>query len=290
MSGPSNALSPSPLPLPLTFIRDHGDISVVPAGSIIYRGQTDAFDIKGDTAILARNVISPSRHTYFGVDYETIAENYGITTALTVKEDLNLMNIHKVPVFLQLKEQMTRLNDKEALKALNKAYPLVKGKVMRESDKNDDLTVLNFICTHTKYDGYFQPAMPTPDGGTMHSEIAVCKQHGFKVHQAIGSKALPMPGGRTFTGVKDESLMRKHKQADERRRAEARKRPAPAASPVAARRRLAASPVAVRRAPAAAPVTPVTPVTPIRNIRFMGSPPPSPSPSSPVTPPPRFKW
>jgi hypothetical protein len=237
---------------PLTFIKDMGDSSVVPKGSVIYRGQTDAFDIHGDTAILARNVITPSRHTYFGVDYETIAENYGITTALTVNEDLNLMNIHIPAVHRKLKEQMTEMKDAVALKALNRAYPIVNGKVMRESDKNDDMTVLNFICTHTKYDGYFQPDMPTPDGGRMHSEIAVCKQHGFKIHQTIGSKALPMPGGRTYQGIKDELTMRKLKQEDERRRAEARKRPVPVSPP--------------RRARAAAPASP--PPSPIGRLNF----------------------
>ena len=262
-----------------TFIRDMGVSSVIPKGSVIYRGQTDAFDVHGDTAILARNVITPSRHTYFGIDHETIAENYGITTSLTVQEDLILMNIHMLKVYNKLKEQMTKLDDFMALRALNQSYPLIKDRVARDSDKDNDMTVLNFICTHTEYDGYYQPEMPTVDGGRMHSEIAVCKQKGFKINQHLGSKALPMPGGRSFQGVKDESLMRKQKRAAESRRAAERKRiPSPPGSPGSP-----GSPKAKRRAAAASPTFQLgSPRTPIGRFTL--------PPGSPSTPPPAFRW
>ena len=273
-----------------TFIQDMGISSVIPKGSVIYRGQTDAFDVHGDTAILARNVITPSRHTYFGIDYETIAENYGITTSLTVKEDLMLMNIHMLKVYNKLKAQMTKLDDYMALRALNQSYPLIKDRVTRDSDKDNDMTVLNFICTNTEYDGYYQPEMPTVDGGTMHSEIAVCKQKGFKINQHLGSKALPMPGGRSFQGVKDESLMRRHKREAESRRAAERKRiPSPPGSPGSP-----GSPKAKRRAAAASPTFPSSPMLGI-GLKQLGSP-RTPigrftlPPGSPSTPPPVFRW
>lgn len=265
-----------------TFIRDMGVSSVIPKGSVIYRGQTDAFDVHGDTAILARNVITPSRHTYFGIDHETIAENYGITTSLTVQEDLILMNIHMLKVYNKLKEQMTKLDDFMALRALNQSYPLIKDRVTRDSDKDNDMTVLNFICTHTEYDGYYQPEMPTVDGGRMHSEIAVCKQKGFKINQHLGSKALPMPGGRSFQGVKDESLMRRQKRAAESRRAAERKRiPSPPGSP--GYPGSPGSPKAKRRAAAASPTFQLgSPRTPIGRFTL--------PPGSPSTPPPAFRW
>lgn len=211
----------------LTFIEDKGKYSIVRKGSVIYRGQTDAFDIVGHVAILKRNVIKPGQHTYFGLNPEQITENYGITAALTVNTDLNLLNINNVEAHQWLQALMEEKDDMEAMDALIEAFPYddERNVVMRDSDKKNDMTVLNFICSNTDYEGYIQPKMPKREGGFMHGEMAVCSRSGFtKINQPLGQPALPAPAGRSYQGLKDEMQMRLHGQAMEARRAAAARR------------------------------------------------------------------
>lgn len=201
-----------------TFIEDHGEYSVVRKGSKIYRGQTDAFDIdqKNNTAILARSVISDDRHTYFGLDPENTAINYGITTELEVKKDIRLLNIANADVYRSIYQKA----DAATQQAMDIAFPLKGNIVYRDSDKNLDYKMLEHIC-QLDYHGYIQPEMPKINGGTMHSEIAICIPYGIKhVLQPIGKPAIPDPNGRSYYSINQDTKLRKMgQQMEEKRRA-----------------------------------------------------------------------
>ncbi len=249
-----------------TFFERDGYATIVRKDSIIYRGQTDAFDIRGDVAILARNVVLPSRHTYFGLDPENTSTNYGITAALRVTHDIRLLNIDDIEAYMWLLEMMVE-SDNDAFDALLESFPLSSDQkhVMRDSDKSNDMKVLNFICAHTEYEGYIQPEMPKPSGGTMHSEMAVCNRSGSKVFQPIGQPALPVPEGRTYQGIMDEYRLRMQGQAMEQKRAAARRRQrSPSVSPAAP-----STPTA--RPALVGPGSPRTPVA--ASSRYMMTPP-----------------
>jgi hypothetical protein len=204
-----------------TFIEDHGIFSLVRKGAVIYRGQTDAFDVDEDknTAVLARNVISAHQHTYFGMDPESTALNYGITTGLVVNEDMRLLNINRPDAYQWLYDKA----DPDTRNAMDRAFPLENGVVMRDSDKDLDYKVLDFICRTGDYDGYIQPEMPKTDGGVMHSEMAVCKKDGIqRVLEPIGEQAVPDPDGRSYYSIKQETQLRKMSQQLEARRRAAR--------------------------------------------------------------------
>jgi hypothetical protein len=219
-----------------TFIEDQGRYSIVRKDSIIYRGQTDAFDIEGDdVAILRRNVIKPGQHTYFGLQPEQTTENYGITTDLRVTEDIRLLNINNVEAYLWLQSLMESIDD-EAADALLASFPFddENNVVKRDSDKANDLKVLSFICEHTEYEGYIQPRMPTTTSGMMHAEMAVCSRSGItKIMQPIGQRAIPPPAGRTYSGIMDDYRLRIHGEAMKARMKERKRRIAsPESSPV----------------------------------------------------------
>jgi hypothetical protein len=176
---------------PATYIKRDGYSSIIPKGSIIYRGQTDAFQLVDGTAFLARNVISDNSPTFFGLEEEVIVNNYGLTTALSVSDDIVLLNIDSPEAYNYIASLMQQ-HDPEALEALTKSYPVnADGQIMRDSVKKNDMKVVEFICKYTEYEGYIQPMMPKPEGGMMHSEIAVCQTSAMsKIHQSGKQKAL----------------------------------------------------------------------------------------------------
>lgn len=224
-----------------TFIENKGVYSIIRSGSIIYRGQTDAFDIENDVAILRRNVIKPGQHTYFGMQPEQISESYGITAQLQVTADIKLLNINNVDAHQWLHSRMEELGDDKAEDALLEAFPYddENNIILRDSDKSNDMKVLNFICAHTEYEGYIQPRIAKRDGGFMHAEMAVCSRSGIhKIMQPIGQAAVPAPKGRTYQGMKDELRMRLMGQQMEAARKEAASRRREQSSPI--------SPAAVR--------------------------------------------
>lgn len=190
----------------MTYILNNGKTSTIPGGSLIYRGQTDAFDIRDGTAFLARNIISRDKPTFFGTSPEQISENYGLTVALRVVEDIRLANIENPEVYRELMDLML-LHDTDAYEALMDSYPLVDGVVMRDSNKANDFKVVEFICKYTDHEGYIQPRMPKIDGGFMHSEIAICHPSGIaKIIQPYGDQAIR--GSMSHQGVMDEYRMR----------------------------------------------------------------------------------
>jgi len=197
-----------------TFVVDQGDYSIVPEGSYIYRGQTDAFDITQDRAILRRNVFE-EENTFFGLEPESTTRNYGITTKLRVNADLRLLNINNRSAYNKLRSSMIRMGNEAALDALDSAYVLEDDEVKRDSDAKLDNRVLSFICDHTDYDGYIQPEMnkPTYDGGGfMHSEMGVCKSGLPKITQFMGSEAIPPAQGMSYQEIKRDNTMRKMRQ------------------------------------------------------------------------------
>lgn len=204
----------------LLFVEDHDVISIVKSGSVIYRGQTDAFDITDDTAILRRSVLK-NGHTYFGLDADNTTENYGITAELLVTTDLKLLNIHKPHVWKMLHRHMTDSNASSAIRSLERAFPLVSEVVKRNSSKKADYEVLDYICRNNIANGYIQPQMPKADamGGTMHSEIAVCNQNIGNILEKIGSPAMP-PVSKSYRQLKNELVDRRLSQQLEESRAE----------------------------------------------------------------------
>lgn len=194
-----------------TFIIRDGHASIIPKGSAIYRGQTDAFEIVDGTAFLARNVISGDAPTFFGLEEQSITENYGLTAALLVTDDIRLLNIDDTEAYFELRALMKSL-DPVAYQALIDSYPFNQegGYVMRDSDKSNDLKVVEFICRHTSYEGYIQPIMPKVDGGKMHSEIAVCQPSTVKIQQSTGQGAR---NTRNHQGIMDEYQLRLQAEA-----------------------------------------------------------------------------
>jgi hypothetical protein len=100
------------------------------------------------------------------------------------------------------------------------------------------MKVLNFICSHTEYEGYIQPRIAKREGGFMHAEMAVCSRSGIhKIIQPIGQVAVPPPKGRTYQSMKDELRMRlmgQQMEASRKAAASRRREPTSPVSPAAA--------------------------------------------------------
>lgn len=200
------------------LVEDHGEYSIVRKGSIIYRGQTDAFDIIGGKAILKRSVLKEG-HTYFGIDPTGTKIAYGITTAIHVQKDLKLLNIMKLDAWDHLRRQMTEHREFEARAALERAFPIVRGVVWRDSDSKLDFKVLEFICTNLDFNGYIQPtgSATTAMGGMLEGEIAICSANLHKVLEFIDTEALP-PEDKSYELLKYELEQRKLKKQQKQRR------------------------------------------------------------------------
>jgi hypothetical protein len=206
----------------MTYIIDKGEYSVLSEGSIIYRGQTDAFEVIAGKAILRRGVLDPDRNTFFGLEPESTTRNYGITTDLLINSDIMLYNINNTEARNRLAIMMRELGDGDTLRALDLAYPVENDEVKRDSDPALDNKVLDFICKYTSYEGYIQPEMKKPgsDPGFMHSEIAVCAPSLNKITQYIGKEAIAPVNGDTYNGLVDKhrDILMKRDLAAKRRK------------------------------------------------------------------------
>jgi hypothetical protein len=194
--------------LPFDF---SGRTVTIPAGTIVYRGQTDAFDIQispqgGQRAYLRRPIITKDRHTYFGLRPEQTTLNYGITAQLEVREGLNLINITNLTAYTKLKQLMAEKSD-IALESLRIAFPVRKGIIKRNSIKLHDFRVLDFLCTYTPFEGYIQPRVAIVDGGHMHAEMAVCAHSHWKL-TAISQQAIAPPQGASYSSLLRDYKMR----------------------------------------------------------------------------------
>jgi len=198
---------------------------ILKKGSRIYRANTDSFDIQGDRAILRRNIINLDSSNYFGVDSQTISSNYGITSGVDVNQDIVLLNMSNLETRRSLEDSMKSL-DSVALNALNRSFPTEDNQVRRDSTSKNDHIVLEFICSFTKFCGYYQPEImkTKSEGGKMHSEIAICHKAVNSLTQYLGTQAQPLPAGSglTYRGLMEEATLRKlEKERRERRQAAA---------------------------------------------------------------------
>jgi len=185
--------------------------------SIIYRGETDAFNLTRDGVVLKRDIVPRDRHGYFGMDPTEITINYGITAGVRVLSNLNLFRIYDIDNIIWL----TTIADRETLSALKKTFPYDHTTVYRNSVHKLDLIVLNFICNNTEFDGYIHPTMQKQDGGYAHGEIAICKASLPKV-QVIPTHIISAPDGKTYesmvTDMKDVKLKKIMEQSRESRK------------------------------------------------------------------------
>jgi hypothetical protein len=198
----------------------------LPAGTVIYRGQTDAFTISpdGKKAHLTRRILSTDRHTYFGLRPLETTVNYGITARFTLAAPLRVLNITDVATYTKLKAQMESLGDTAAVKALMEAFPLRNGRVIRHSQKKYDFAVLDFLCANTPFEGYIQPRMVTVDGGHMHAELAVCAHKTVNILDAFGQQAIQPPEGMTYGSLYADYRMRLIQQQRRSAREQSRRR------------------------------------------------------------------
>lgn len=200
--------------LPFDF---SGQTVRIPKGTVVYRGQTDAFDIQispqgGQRAYLRRPIKTIHRHAYFGLRPEQTTLNYGITAKLEVHEGLHLINITNLTAYTKLRELMAEVSEKaekaeKALESLGIAFPVRKGIVKRNSIKLHDFRVLDFLCTYTPFEGYIQPRVAIVDGGHMHAEMAVCAHSHWKL-TAISQQAIAPPQGASYSSLLRDYKMR----------------------------------------------------------------------------------
>jgi len=199
----------------------------IPVGTVIYRGQTDAFAISqdGKKAHVNRRMLDSDRHTYFGLRHLETTVNYGITARFSVNQPLELINITERSTYDRLKEKMFAEDQEKAVEALEKAFPLNEdGQVIRHSQKRYDFAVLDFICRYTGYEGYIQPRIKTVDGGHMHPEMAVCSHKTGKINDPFGQQAAQPPQGETYASLYSEYRMRLVEQQRRAARQQSRKR------------------------------------------------------------------
>ena len=197
----------------------------IPIGTVIYRGQTDAFAISqdGKKAHVNRRILNSDRHTYFGLRHLETTVNYGITARFTVNQPLELLNITDRLTYDRLMAHMLDLDDQKAVKALENAFPLKNGHVIRHSQKRYDFAVLDFICTNTPFEGYIQPRIETIDGGHMHAEMAVCSHKTGKINDPFGQQAAQPPQGETYASLFSDYRMRLVEQQRRAARQQSRK-------------------------------------------------------------------
>ena len=207
----------------MTYIQNYGEYTILGKGSIIFRGQTDAFDIQANKAILKRSVID--QDTYFGLDPESTTLNYGITTRVEINADIRLLPINNMTAYRKLRQLMQANGEIEALAALDRCFPVENGEIKRNSISKYDQMVLTFICNFTEEEGYIQPEMNKlrSEGGFMHSEIAICGKSVHKITQFLGSQAQPHAEGVTYAGLKTDETLRKLGQAMEQKRRDRKK-------------------------------------------------------------------
>ena len=213
----------------------------IPAGTVIYRGQTDAFLISqdGKKAKVNRRMLNSDRHTYFGLRHLETTVNYGITARFTVNQPLELINITDRSTYERLKAKMLAEHQEKAVEALEKAFPLNEdGQVIRHSQKRYDFAVLDFLCRYTGYEGYIQPRIKTVDGGHMHAEMAVCSHKTGKINDPFNQQAVQPPQGATYASLYSEYRMRLMEQQRRAARQQSRKRRAEPVSPVLSKRLL----------------------------------------------------